>query len=89
MKSVLSELKIKKIDFLNINCEGCEFDLLESIIYQGVLPKINTIQVQFHPGLVVNGTSRRCHIRQILDQNFKENYNIPWIWERWSRTHQI
>jgi FkbM family methyltransferase len=44
---VLSELRLLSVDLLQINCEGCEWDVLESVF--GDVWRLKHIQVQFHP----------------------------------------
>jgi len=85
MTQVMLETKVTNIDLLNINCEGCEFNILESLVEQNVLPNITHIQVQFHPGIIKDGSARRCRIREYLIKTHYESYNIEWIWERWTR----
>lgn len=85
LHSAMQEARVAHIDLLNINCEGCEFDIMESIIELDLARFISNIQVQFHPGVVTNGTARRCLVREHLAKTHKEAYNIDWIWERWTR----
>ena len=46
---VIEELSIVRIDLLQINCEGCEWEVLESVIDDKQTHIFQHIQVQFHP----------------------------------------
>lgn len=81
---VMQELGIQSVNLLNINCEGCEFSIMESLIEKQLMKNISNIQIQFHPNIVDSGTVRRCKIRYILNKTHKEKYNFPWIWEFWT-----
>lgn len=83
LDAAMKEIGVQKVDLINVNCEGCEFAVMESIVDQKLLPKVQRFQVQYHPGAVMAGTVRRCSIRQALQHTHKEEYNFPWIWERW------
>lgn len=45
-KAVASMLSIPIIDFLKIDCEGCEEFILEDLVHSTILPR--TISVEFH-----------------------------------------
>lgn len=85
LEEAMRDSSAQAVDLLNINCEGCEFDLLEHATSTGAAAKLARIQVQFHPKTVERGTARRCEIRRRLRQTHREEYNFPWIWERWAR----
>lgn len=87
MKSVstaMREIGVRQVHMMNINCEGCEFAIMESIVDAGLVRNFTRIQVQYHPNVVKDGAVRRCNVRKALMKTHKEEYNFPWIWERWA-----
>jgi FkbM family methyltransferase len=44
----LEQSAIRRIGLMKINIEGAEYDLLEHLIQAKIVPKIKSIQVQFH-----------------------------------------
>jgi FkbM family methyltransferase len=49
LEGVMEQFGLKRIDFLKINCEGCEYDVIENIS-ANTLEKINELRVSFHDG---------------------------------------
>lgn len=47
------------VDLLQLNCEGCEYEVLESIIQQGWHTNIKTIQIATHKSLALTNLERR------------------------------
>lgn len=77
-------LQVAHIDLLKINVEGAEFLILPHVIAQGLMPKIEHLQVQFHsfyPGAKV----LRDEIRRRLAETHEEKWNYTFVWESWSR----
>jgi len=70
------------IDFVKMNIEGSEYELLEEIIESGNILKITHLQIQFH-NFVENATERRKNIRNKLKKTHVNIFNFPFIWERW------
>jgi|ERR1700722_5206826 len=73
----------KPIDLLEINIEGMEFELLESVIDEGIASRFRHIQVQFH-GVVANNQQRKQEIREGLLKTHNLAFDDPWVWERYS-----
>lgn len=71
------------VDMITINCEGCEFEVMESMVDQHLTSRFRIIQIQFHPGLVQDDLQRRCAIQERLHETHELGWSIPWIWERW------
>ena len=44
----MNQLNIEYIDFLKLNIEGSEYELLENLISSNNLDKIKYLQIQFH-----------------------------------------
>ena len=74
------------LDLLHVNCEGCEYEMLENIIKSGLHWKIKIIQFGSHffseiPRL----TERFCVIRSELKKSHRMVYGLAFGWERWDR----
>ena len=74
------------LDLLHINCEGCEYEMLENIIKAGLHRRIKIIQfgTHFFPE-VPRLTERYCAIRSDLSQSHQMVYGTAFAWERWDR----
>src|SRR3989344_1363689 len=48
IKDVLNKYRIKKVDLIELNIEGGEYELLEHLIKTNIIKKFKDIQVQFH-----------------------------------------
>ena len=74
------------LDLLHVNCEGCEYEMLENLIKSGLHWKINIIQFGTHyfPG-VPRLTERYCAIRSELKKSHRMVYGTAFAWERWDR----
>jgi len=77
----------KEIDLLHINCEGCEFGLLEGIIDQRVTNLFKNIEMQFHyydfKGM--DNIARMCRIQEQLSITHKSSFLFKYVWENWER----
>ena len=75
-----------ELDLLHVNCEGCEYEMLENIIKSGLHLKIKIIQfgTHFFPE-VPRLTERYCAIRSNLSQSHRMVHGIAFAWERWDR----
>ena len=74
------------LDLLHVNCEGCEYEMLENIIKAGIHWRIKIIQFGSHffseiPRL----TERFCVIRSELKKSHRMVYGLAFGWERWDR----
>ena len=78
----LKEHNIENIDLMKINIEGDEYDLLEHLYSQNMLPSIKNIQVQFHHH--VPGADKRLIVmHELLSKTHSPTYQFPYIWENW------
>ncbi|XP_061177718.1 uncharacterized protein LOC133186498 [Saccostrea echinata] len=78
-----------RIDLLTINCEGCEFEVLETLISTNLIEKFDFIQFQPHyfaPN-IGNFLCRYCSLRQLLARTHELVYDFPLVWEAWKRKH--
>lgn len=85
MENILDIWGLDKIDLLQINIEGDEYSLLESMIFSGVINKFKNVQIQFHLG-IDGDVERREKIRSGFYENgFKNKFNYPFVWESWEK----
>lgn len=81
-KDFLSAHQISNIDLIKINIEGAEYDLLDSIINEGLQFCITDIQVQFHD-FVPDAEKRMKGIQKILEETHEMTWQYPFVWENW------
>jgi len=71
-------------DAVNINCEGCEYAVMQRIIDQGWLGKIRFLQLSWHtPAGVPDRLAKRCKIEQALMQSHDRVYHSYPGWVGW------
>jgi FkbM family methyltransferase len=75
----------KTVSLLNVNCEGCEYGLLETITSLDAANLFDNIQVQFHiiPG--DDTLERYCSIEALLSRTHERTFGFHFIWENWRR----
>lgn len=80
--SVFKSFKIEKISLMKINIEGGEFPLMDNIIQNNLLNRVENYQIQFH-NFVEDAYSKRNNIIKSL----KNTHNLKWcyefVWESW------
>ena len=87
--AVVAGFAPRRVNLFQINCEGCEYEVLERLIAQPAeLARIDALEVQFHLdwSLTQNETHRYCSIeRGLRSSGFQMAYRFPFVWERWDR----
>ena len=86
---VFADLSLRRVDLLQLNCEGCEYEVLERLSgVDGLLDGVREIEAQFHLDRgSQNETTRYCHIEDALRRSgFALAYRHPFLWERWERS---
>ena len=81
-----NELKTKQLDLLHVNCEGCEFQILNGIFGKtSIISNIKTIQFETHliPNYQKNILEMYCGLIQSLSNSHHIIFQAPFIWERW------
>lgn len=73
----------RDVDLLFVNCEGCEYAVLEYIVASGWVRRMKRILVQFHI-LLPDALERRCALRAGLGATHEEAWNWPFVWEEWN-----
>jgi hypothetical protein len=78
---------LKELDLLTINCEGCEFEVLEELLKTNIILFIKNIQFASHTNLprLKNSTERYCRIQMLLSRTHVISYQYKFIWESWRR----
>jgi FkbM family methyltransferase len=72
-----------RIDFVKINVEGSEYDILESLYKSNLLSKADMFLIQFHD---CNGYETRLKkSRDYLSKTHKQIWNYDFIWEFWKK----
>jgi len=77
-----------EISLMHMNCEGCEWELLEDLLEDPELvKKVKCLQISAHyfPEWVANQNKRYCKIREQLRLTHKLAWGVPYAWERWDR----
>lgn len=76
------------LNLLTINCEGCEFDVIEMLTSTSLINNIEYIQFQPHRSVFSNDRiylCRYCRLRQLLARTHQIGYEFPNVWETWRR----
>lgn len=85
--TVLDELGYDRVDYIKINIEGAEYDLLERLIETGWVTRTRYLLIQFHEWYG-NAHLRRWQIRRKLRASHDQVWNFPWIYELWCAKDQ-
>ncbi|XP_046370418.2 uncharacterized protein LOC124144856 [Haliotis rufescens] len=75
------------IDLVTINCEGCEYELLELMISSEIVKYLKNIQFQFHldlPG-IASEKCRYCQITTLLSRTHRRTFQYSYTWQSWKR----
>ena len=82
---ILEEIKSPNDQFnIHMNCEGCEFETINSWIDSGAISKIAVLQFQSHKvDWVGDSVSKYCSLRLRLSETHDVVWEQPWCWERW------
>ncbi len=84
VKDFIKENNITNIDLAQINIEGGEYELLDSIISNDLLSIFKALQIQFHRNVGVKHYKKRRHrIIEELKKTHKEIFNYNFIFEKW------
>jgi len=88
VETILKELRVNKVDLVQFNIEGEEFDLLENMLDTGSVLNFENIQIQFHR-FIRNSARRRALIQRRLAKNFTKIYDYPFVFESWKRIKRV
>jgi FkbM family methyltransferase len=80
----LKSINVDTIDLIKINIEGGEYDILPHLIRTGIISKIDTIQVQFHPFEPEDEKRREAIVRD-LAKTHEQTWCYLFVFEQWKR----
>ena len=79
-------IKYHEIDLLTINCEGCEYDILDTVLDSTLVNQFKHIQISFHHfGQLGNTLKRWCEYQELLKRTHRMVYQYKLFWESWTR----
>lgn len=84
VQGVYDELGKAHIDLLHMNCEGCEWEVMDALIASGIASRIRIIQIGFHyfPS-IPNPKQQYCAISDGLSRSHTIDFRQIFAWERW------
>lgn len=83
--SILNLFDLNKVDLLQMNIEGDEYDVLEEMMESGSIERVNILQVQYHNG-IKNDIERRDKIqKKLIELGYNKKYDYPFVWEAWEK----
>lgn len=76
-----------EVDLITINCEGCEYDILETLLSTNIVQQFRHIQFATHPTLqhLKQPAERYCEILEKLSRTHVISYQYKFCWETWTR----
>lgn len=86
IKDFISESKIDFIDLASINIEGAEYELLDFMFSENLMPKFDRILLQFHEHIKIGNIghlAERNAIRKRLSLTHKMVYSYELKWDYW------
>jgi len=86
--AAMRETGLKKdgVDLLTMNCEGCEFELLEFLFANGLIANYKEIQIAWHPiHNMPTPMERYCRLRTLLERTHNRVYSFWYNWESYVR----
>ncbi len=66
VNDVLTELHLEKIDLVELNCEGSEYNILSELCFGPHIKSINIIQIQFHKIDSISHEEEKVKCREYL-----------------------
>lgn len=81
---VFEELGLSRVDFMKINIEGGEYELMEHLLDRGLMARVGYLQVQFHD-VVPHAARRMRAIHKRLAATHALDWRYEFVWESWHR----
>ncbi len=74
-----------ELTVLHMNCEGCEYEVLERLIDTHFIKYVRYLQFGTHRPISIQSTitERYCSLQKKLSNTHRREFGIPWGWERW------
>jgi hypothetical protein len=69
----------RTLDWVKMNIEGSEYELIRFLESSQILQRIKTLVVQFHD---IEGESLES-VHTILDRSHVKKWGYEYVWERW------
>ncbi|CAF2059624.1 unnamed protein product [Rotaria magnacalcarata] len=87
LSKTINQTVIGELNLIHLNCEGCEYDVIERLIKTNLIQYIRIVQFGSHrPSAIRSSVSQRyCCLQQMLSATHQLEFGIPWAWERWLR----
>lgn len=80
--TVLDGIGLDHVDYMKINIEGGEFDLIDRLHESGWLPRTRYLLIQFHEWFE-GAEQKRWKARRQLRKTHEKLWDYPWIYELW------
>lgn len=80
---VIATLDLEKIDLMNLNCEGGEYEILQRMLTAGIIHKFKRLLIQFHFIRDGDKTLRESLVYE-LSKTHKQDYCYLSVWEYWT-----
>lgn len=87
MDSVLTETSSNTVDMLSLNCNGCEYELLQNLMSNHKLQYFDRLQLIWDksPGLGEDRRQRRCKMEEEMMKTHALRFYSSSGWEGWER----
>ena len=83
ISEVVASFGLEKIDLMNLNCEGGEYEILQELLATDIIHKIKRLLIQFH--YIRDGDQElREKIILELGKTHIQNYCYLTVWELWT-----
>jgi len=83
LEDIIESFQLSRIDLIQMNIEGEEFNLLPALIESKLLTKCNDIHIQFHNTNPSCPAKRESIQQGLRDLGFELSWNYEFVWESW------
>ncbi|OWF49232.1 uncharacterized protein LOC110452079 [Mizuhopecten yessoensis] len=79
-------VRSREVDLITLNCEGCEYAVLDLLLSTDYIRHFRNIQFQSHriPGICYP-VRRFCWYQELLGKTHKLIFQFKFVWESWAR----
>lgn len=79
-------VRTRDVDLLTMNCEGCEFSVLDLLLSTDYIRHFKNIQFQSHKlDGICYPVKRFCWYQELLTKTHKLTFQFKYIWENWTQ----
>ncbi|XP_021369184.1 uncharacterized protein LOC110460542 isoform X2 [Mizuhopecten yessoensis] len=76
----------RDVDLITLNCEGCEYAVLDLLLSTDYIRHFRNIQFQSHRiSGICYPVKRFCWYQELLQKTHKIQFQFKFVWESWSR----